>query len=193
MTYEKRLRALAVLVVLAACSSGQTGTTVHNVDREPLYSQGLLRWIAQTETGLVLRVTAPGDDARWAGSVRAALAGMDWLPFASLEVERTGSANTVFHVAAVIDAPPEATADAACAGGIATEALRPVDGRSTILVALCHGGRAISTARALSSVTVSPDSPALADAVRAGAVQAFPLQDPERAGDMPEPVIIIPP
>ncbi len=184
--------AIAGLVALMACAPGGTATTVRNVDQEPLYSPGLLRWIAASETGLVMRVTAPDSDARWADHVEEAIAGLDWLPFTSLAIDRTGSANAVFHLLAVIDAPVDVSADRACAGGIGKEALKPVNGRSHILMALCQGGRSVATARAVAATEVSPGSPELADAVRAGAIQAFPLYDPDETGGMFEPIIIFP-
>ena len=180
------------LVTLMACAPGGTVTTVRNIDQEPLYSAGLLRWIAATETGLVLRVTSPDGDTRWADHVEKALAGLDWLPFASLAIDRTGSANAVFQLLAVIDAPVGVSADRACSGGISKEALKPVNGRSHILLALCQGGRSVATARTVVATEVSPGSSELADAVRAGAIQAFPLRDPDEAGDMIQTIILFP-
>ncbi len=184
--------AVAGLVALMACVPGGTATTVRNIDQDPLYSQGLLRWIAASETGLVMRVTAPDGDTRWADHVKEALASLDWLPFADLAIDRTGSANAVFHLLAVIDAPVGVSADRACAGGIGKQALKPENGRSHILLALCHGGRSVATARTVAATEVSPGSPELADAVRAGAIQAFPLHDPDGPDGMFQLIIVFP-
>ncbi len=186
MTFERLIWRAAAVATLAALLSCAPLTTVRNAGQEALYSPSLLRGLAAADGGLALRVVAPAQGPRWEEGVRQALAGIARLPFASLADDR---GNAVFRLLAVIDAPVSLSADRACGGGSGT--LAPVDGRSHVLVALCHGDRAVARARAVAEGTLAPASDLLARAVEAAALQAFP---PEAPGDhMPEQIIIIVP
>ncbi len=179
------MAAIGLALALMGCAGDGSQTRVTRVDQAPLWSPGLLHWIASSPQGLVLRLAAADGDARWAGEAAQALEELSWMPFSSLTIDRPGSPDPVFHLALVVHASSTLPADGACSGIMA-----PTDGHGDVVIALCHGGRTIATARATASTPLAPDSPAFREAVRAAAIGAFPRRDPDEPELIP---IILPP
>ncbi len=181
---RKLLAAMGLVLALTACAGDGSRTLVSHVNQAPLWSPGLLHYLASTPQGLVMRVSAADGDDRWAAEAATALGAIAWMPFSDLILDRPGSREPVFHLALVVHAPPTLSGDNACSGDMA-----PVNGRAAIVIALCHGGRAIATARA-APPPLMPDSSTFRQAVKAAAIGAFPRRSPDEPDFDP---IILPP
>ena len=179
------LTALGLALALIGCAGDGSQTLVSHVSQAPLFSPGLLQWVASSPQGLTVRVAAADGDERWAGNAVVALKDISWMPFEDLTITSGSDHDTVFHIALVVHAPSARPADSACSGD-----MTPAAGRSDVVIALCHDGRAIATARATATVSLAPDSPSFHEAVRAAALAAFP----RRNRDEPDldPVIFLP-
>ena len=179
------MAAMGLVLALAGCAGDGSRTHVTRVDHAPLWSPDLMHWIASSPQGLVMRAVAADGDVRWAGDAAAALQDIAWMPFSALAIDRPGSRDPVFHLAVVVNAPSTLSADGACDGGVT-----PVAGHADVVIALCHGGRAIATARATAAAPLMPGSSSYHQAVRAAAIAAFPRRDPDEPDFDP---IILPP
>ncbi len=188
-TSERRspgyLAVLGLALVLVGCAGDGSRTLVSHVSQAPLFSPGLLHWVASSPQGLVVRVAAADEDVRWAGEAVAALENIAWMPFHDLTIDHGSRHDTVFHLALVVHAPSSLPADSACSGD-----MTPTAGHSDVVIALCHDGRAIATARATAAASLAPDSSAFQEAVRAAAMAAFPRRNRDEP-DL-EPVIFLP-
>ena len=181
----KLVAAMGLALALMGCAGDGSRTLVTHVDQAPLWSPGLLDWIASSPQGLVMQVVAADGDDRWAGEAVAALEDISWMPFSALTIDRPGSRDRVFHLALVVHAPSAGPADSACDGG-----MTPIAGQADVVMALCHDGRAVATARATATAPLMPDSPSFHQAVKAAAIGAFPRRDPDETDPTP---IIFPP
>lgn len=179
------LAAMGLVLVLLGCAGDGSRTLVTHVSQEPLFSPGLMHWIASSPQGLVMRVAAADGDARWADEAAAALEDIAWMPFDALTIDRSGPHDPVFHLALVVHAPSTVPADGACSGD-----MTPIAGHGVVVIALCHGGRAIARARATAAAPLVPGSSSFHAAVRAAAIAAFPRRDPDEPDFDP---IILPP
>ena len=177
--------AMGLVLALMGCAGDGSRTLVTHVDQAPLWSPKLLHWIASSPQGLVMRVTAADGDGRWADEAAAALQGISWMPFSALINDHPGSPDPVFHLALVVNAPSTLSADSACGGEVT-----PIACHAEILIALCHGGRVIATARAAAAAPFMAGSPSFHQAVRAAAIGAFPRRSPDEPDFIP---IILPP
>ena len=179
MAAMARLAALACALALAACS-GAGGVTVTHIAQDSLYAPQLLR--PPAGRALPVIATGPGSqDRRWAEAASEALAAIGWLPFRDVQAAPRGAAGG-FHIAVAVAAPLRTAAGDACAGAIDRAGPGAGDGRSHVIVALCHRQRPIASARAAVAAFSGPASPLLALAVQAAAVQAFPRRSPDIPG-----------
>ena len=181
----KRLAAMGLVLALLGCAGDGSRTLVTHVSQEPLFSPGLMHWIASSPRGFVMRVAAADGDARWADEAKAALENVAWMPFDALTIDHSGSLDSVFHLALVVHAPSTLPADGACSGD-----MTPIAGHGDVVIALCHGGRAVATARATAAAPLMPGSSSFHEAVKAAAIAAFPRRDPDEPDF--DPVILLP-
>lgn len=181
----KLMVAMGLVLALMGCAGDGSRTLVTHVNQEPLWSPGLLHHLASSPQGLVMRVSAADGDARWAAEAAAVLGDIGWMPFSDLTIDRPGSHEPVFHIALAVHAPSTLSGDSACSGD-----MTPVIGHADVVIALCHGGRAIATARATASPPLMPDSPSFRQAVRAAAIGAFPRRSPDEPDF--DPIILLP-
>lgn len=176
---------MGLVLALMGCAGDGSRTFVTHVNQAPLWSPGLMHWIASSPQGLVMRVVAADGDARWADEAAAALEDVTWMPFDALTIDRSDSRDSVFHLALVVHAPSTSPANGACSGD-----MTPVAGHGHVVIALCHGERAIATARATAAVPLVPGSSSFHEAVKAAAIAAFPRRDPDEPDFDP---VILPP
>lgn len=176
---------MGLVLALLGCAGDGSRTLVTHVSQEPLFSPGLMHWIASSPQGFVMRVDAADGDARWADEAAAALEDIAWMPFSDLTIDHSGLHDSVFHLALVVHAPSTLPADGACSGD-----MTPIAGHGDVVIALCHGGRAVATARATAAAPLVPGSSSFHEAVKAAAVAAFPRRDPD--GPDLDPVILLP-
>ena len=176
---------MGLVLALLGCAGDGSRTLVTHVSQEPLFSPGLLHWIASSPQGLIMRVAAADGDARWADEAAAALEDITWMPFDALTIDRSDPHDSVFHLALVVHAPSTVQANSACSGG-----MTPTAGHGDVVIALCHGGRAIATARATAAPPLVFGSSSFHEAVRAAAIAAFPRRDPDEPDFDP---VILPP
>lgn len=165
---------MGLVLALMGCAGDGSRTFVTHVNQAPLWSPGLMHWIASSPQGFVIRVVVADGDARWADEAAAALEDLTWMPFAALTIDRPGPRDSVFDLVLVVHAPSNVPADGACGGD-----MTPTAGRADVVIALCHGGQAIATARATVAAPFMPGSSSFHEAVRAAAIAAFPRRDPD--------------